>query len=240
MTSQKSGGVLRARRAAKYAWIEQIKSVYPIAVSCHVLRVSSSGYFRWKHSAGEISRRCNDKLALALIRAIHAQVKGEYGWPRIHKELQATGMSIPASTACQWLLTWCSGVLRHRPHQLLCGDITYIQTDEGWLYLASVMDMFSRQVGGWSLQPHMNTSLPKDAMAMAWWRRRSELGAIFHSDRDSQYCRRDFQAALAKWGVRSSMSRKGNCWDNSPIDSFWDRFKTRLRVWKALCYPGAG
>jgi transposase InsO family protein len=112
------------------------------------------------------------------------------------------------------------------PNQLLCGDITYIATDEGWLYLAAVIDMFSRQVVGWSLQPHMQTSLVKDALAMAWWRRRPEPGAIFHSDRGSQYCSHDFQATLTKWGMRSSMSRKGNCWDNSPIESFWGRLKT--------------
>jgi len=85
--------------------------------------------------------------------------------------------------------------------------------------------MFSRQIVGWSLQFHMHSSLVKDAMAMAWWRRRPEPGAIFHSDRGSKYCSRDFQAALAGWGIRSSMSRKGNCWDNSPIESFWGRLK---------------
>ena len=88
------------------------------------------------------------------------------------------------------------------------------------------MDMFSRQVVGWSLQSLMHSSLVKDAMEMAWWRRRPEPGAIFHSDRGAQYCSQNFQAALASWGIRSSMSRKGNCWDNSPIESFWGRLKS--------------
>ena len=101
------------------------------------------------------------------------------------------------------------------PNQLLGGDITYIQTGEGWLYLAAVIDMFSRQVVGWSLQSHMQTSLVKDALAMAWWRRRPEPGAIFHSDRGSQYCSYEFQAALAKWGMHSSMSRKGDFCNNA-------------------------
>ena len=92
--------------------------------------------------------------------------------------------------------------------------------------MAAVIDMFSRQVVGWSLQEHMQTSLVKDALAMAWWRRKPPTGVIFHSDRGSQYCSHEFQTALAKWKVRSSMSRKGNCWDNAPTESFWGRLKT--------------
>ena len=230
-----------------------MKNVYPIAVSCHVLQVSSSGYFRFRRNGGEVSRLCSDELALAHIRAIHAQVKGEYGWPRMHKELQTRGLrigkervrklmashGIRAKTKRKFVVTTDSkhslpvapDLVQRRftpqaPNQLLCGDITYIATDEGWLYLAAVIDMFSRQVVGWSLQPHMHSSLVKDAMAMAWWRRRPEPGAIFHSDRGAQYCSQNFQAALASWGIRSSMSRKGNCWDNSPIESFWGRLKT--------------
>lgn len=201
---------------------------------------------------------CSDELALAHIRAIHAQVKGEYGWPRMHKELQAKGLrigkervrklmashGIRAKTKRKFVVTTDSkhslpvapDLVQRRftpqaPNQLLCGDITYIQTDEGWLYLAAVMDMFSRQVVGWSLQPHMQSSLVKDAMAMAWWRRRPEPGAIFHSDRGSQYCSQSFQAALAGWGIRSSMSRKGNCWDNAVMERFFLSLKME-RVWQ--------
>ena len=112
------------------------------------------------------------------------------------------------------------------PNQLWSGDITYIATDEGWLYLAAVIDLFSRQVVGWSLQPHMQAGLVKDALAMAWWRRRPPPGLILHSDRGSQYCSGEFQDALKDWKMRSSMSRKGNCWDNAPTESFWGRLKT--------------
>jgi len=91
---KKSGEVFRAGRAARYAWIDQMKNVYPIAVSCHVLQVSSSGYFRFRRNGGEVSRLCSDELAIAHIRAIHAEVKGEYGWPRIHKELQTRSLRI--------------------------------------------------------------------------------------------------------------------------------------------------
>lgn len=111
------------------------------------------------------------------------------------------------------------------PNQLWCGDITNIATDEGWLYLAAVIDLYSAR--WWAgLQPHMQTGLVKDALAMAWWRRRPQPGLIFHRDRSSQYCSHEFQGALKDWGMRSSMSRKGNCWDNAPTESFWGRLKT--------------
>jgi transposase InsO family protein len=99
------------------------------------------------------------------------------------------------------------------PNQLWSGDITYIATEEGWVYLAAVIDLFSRQVVGWSMKDHMQTSLVKDALTMARFRRRPVAGLIFHSDRGSQYCSHEFQDALKGWGIRSSMSRKGNCWD---------------------------
>ena len=104
-------------------------------------------------------------------------------------------------------------------------DITYIATDEGWLYLSAVIDLLSRQVVGWSMQPHMQTSLVTDALRMAWFRRNPALGLIFHSDRGSQYCSQSFQAALSCYGMRSSMSRKGNCWDIAPTESLWGSLK---------------
>ena len=216
------------------------------------------------------SGRHSDEALLAYMRAIHAEVKGEYGWPRMHKELVARGIrvgkdrvrrlmqqhGIKARTKRKFVVTTDSrhslpvapDLVQRRfnpeaPNQLWSGDITYIATDEGWLYLADVLDLFGRQVVGWSLQPHMQTSLVKDALAMAWWRRRPAAGLIFHSDRGSQYCSGDFQAALKGWGMRSSMSRKGNCWEykrsavsrpqgegearhNAPTESFWGRLKT--------------
>ena len=105
------------------------------------------------------------------------------------------------------------------------GDITYIATDEGWLYLAVVLDLFSRQVVGWGMQAHMQSSLVTDALRMAWFRRAPDKGVIFHSDRGSQYCGHEFQSALAGYKMKSSMSRKGDCWDNAPTESFWGRLK---------------
>jgi putative transposase len=94
------------------------------------------------------------------------------------------------------------------------------------VYLAAVIDLFSRQVVGWSMKEHMPTSLVKDALTISWFRRRPEDGLIFHSDRGSQYCSHEFQDAMKGWGMHSSMSRKGNCWDNAPTESFWGRLKT--------------
>ncbi|MBO1011820.1 MULTISPECIES: IS3 family transposase [Betaproteobacteria] len=257
--AKKAGGVLRAGHAARYAWIDQMKYRYPVSVSCGVLEVSASGYFNWLrrredgHGRSGPGRLYSDEALLAHIRAIHAEVKGEYGWPRMHKELVARGIrvgkdrvrklmqqhGIKAKTKRKFVVTTDSrhslpvapDLVQRRfnpeaPNQLWSGDITYIQTDEGWLYLAAVIDLFSRQVVGWSLQSHMQASLVKDALTMAWWRRRPPPGLIFHSDRGSQYCSHEVQGALKDWGMRSSMSRKGNCWDNAPTESFWGRLKT--------------
>ncbi len=229
---------------------------YPVTLSCEVLQVSASGYFSWLQRRGTTRGgppgRHSDEALLAHIRSIHAEVKGEYGWPRMHKELLARGIrvgkervrrlmqqhGIKAKTKRKFVVTTDSrhslpvaaDLVQRRfnpeaPNRLWCGDITYLATDEGWLYLAAVIDLHSRQVVGWNLQPHMHTGLVKDALAMAWWRRRPTAGAIFHSDRGSQYCSHEFQQALKGWGIRSSMSRKGNCWDNAAAESFWGRLK---------------
>jgi putative transposase len=234
-----------------------MRRTYPVSLSCEVLQVSASGYFGWLQqrgtASGEPPRRHSDEALLAHIRAIHAEVKGEYGWPRMHKELLARGIrvgkervrrlmqqhGIKARTRRKFVVTTDSrhnlpvapDLVQRRfnpeaPNQLWCSDITYIATDEGWLYLAAVIDLHSRQVVGWSLQPHMEAGLVRDALAMAWFRRRPPAGLIFHSDRGSQYCSHVFQQALKGWGMRSSMSRKGNCWDNAAAESFWGRLKT--------------
>lgn len=219
---------------------------WPVKVMCRVLGVSSIGYFRWRRAQAQPAdsgtwQTPSDQVLLAHIRAIHAQLKGEYGWPRMHKELQARGLrvgkervrvlmkqhGIRARTKRKFVVTTDSkhhlpiapDLVQRRftplePNALWSGDITYIATDEGWLYLAVVLDLHSRQVVGWSVQAHMQTGLVKDALLMACWRRAPAQGLIFHSDRGSQYCSHDFQQTLKAWGIRSSMSRKGNCWEN--------------------------
>ena len=229
---------------------------WPVSLMCEVLEISTSGYFNWKRGQDAPghgpSRFQSDEALLAHMRAIHAEIKGEYGWPRMHKELLARGIrvgkervrvlmqrhGIKARTKKKFVVTTDSkhhlpvapDLVQRRfnpeaPNLLWSGDITYIPTDEGWLYLAAVLDLHSRQVVGWSMQPHMHTSLVADALRMAWFRRHPGPGLIFHSDRGSQYCSREFQAALSSYGMRSSMSRKGNCWDNAPTESLWGSLK---------------
>jgi len=224
---------------------------------CEVLNVSVSGYFEHQRRRAQArpsvpGRRHSNEALLAHIRAIHAEVKGEYGWPRVWKELLARGIQvgkdrvqrlmqahgIKARGKRKFVVTTDSKHslpvaenLRARdfspsePDRVWSSDITYIATDEGWLYLTCVIDLFRRQVVGWSMQPHMQTSLVTDALPMAWFRRHPTPGLIFHSDRGSQYCSHSFQAALTSYGMLSSMSRKGNCWDNAPTQSLWGSLK---------------
>jgi transposase InsO family protein len=243
----------------KYAWIAQHKARWPVTLSCEVLEVSTSGYFEHvrcptpdRPIKADGRRRIDDAALLVHIRAIHAEVKAEYGWPRVWKELRSRGIrvgktrvqrlmqqhGIQARGKKKFVVTTDS---RHslpiapnlldrqftvdRPDAVWTSDITYIATDEGWLYLTAVLDLFSRQVVGWSMTDHMQASCVRDALRMAWFRRRPAAGLIFHSDRGSQYCSHAFQDELRGYGMKSSMSRKGNCWDNAPTESLWGRLK---------------
>ena len=243
----------------KYAWIVSNKAHWSITLACEVLGVSASGYFEHgrrkkapKPSKPDAHKRMSDEALLAYIRAIQAEVKGEYGWPKMWKELVARGIRVGkervrklmqrhgikargkrkfvVTTDSKHNLPIAPNLLARNfspeaPNQVWASDITYIATDEGWLYLAAVIDLFSRQVVGWSMQPHMQTSLVTDALRMALFRRWPEPGLIFHSDRGSQYCSHAFQDTLAEYGMQSSMSRKGNCWDNAPTESLWGSLK---------------
>lgn len=241
----------------KYAWIERHQKQWPITLQCDVLNVSISGYFEHQRRKdicrpAKLGSRLSDEALLVHIKAAHAASKGEYGWPRIWKELLANGVragkeriqrlmklhGIKARGKRKYVVTTDSkhnlpiapnllnrNLQPAQPNAVWSGDITYIQTDEGWLYLAAVIDLYSRQVVGWSMQPHMQTSLVTDALRMAWFRRRPDAGLIFHSDRGSQYCSHSFQQTLNEYGMQSSMSRKGNCWDNAPTESLWGSLK---------------
>ena len=204
------------------------------------------------HPPKQAGKHLSYDALLVHIKAAHAASKGEYGWPLIWKELRTKGVrggkerirllmkqhNIKARSKRKFVVTTDSqhnlpvapNLLNRsfrpaQPNTVWAGDITYIQTDEGWLYLAAVIDLYSRQVVGWSMQPHMQASLVTDALRMAWFRRRPDAGLIFHSDRGSQYCGHVFQQALSEYDMQSSMSRKGNCWDNAPTESLWGSLK---------------
>ena len=237
----------------KYAWIERHRLRWPVAVMCPVLGVSLSGYYQQRsRQPAPDTPRLQDEALLVHIRAAQRASKGEYGWPRVWRHLRSLGVcvgkervrkrmqqhGIRARGKRKFIVTTDS---RHdppvaenlldrkfspaAPDPVWVSDITHVATDEGWLYLAAVIDLYSRQVVGWSMQPHMKTQLVGDALRMAWFRRHPAAGLIFHSDRGSQYCSHEFQLLLADYGMRSSMSRKGNCWDNAPAESLWGSLK---------------
>lgn len=236
----------------KYAWIAQQVGRYPLVSLCGALSVSVNGYRAWKSGGTPIRKRLTDTQLLTVIRTVHAQVKGAYGSPRMTREIRDRGY--PAGKARVERLMRAHGIrARHKrryrvttdskhklpvaanvlnreftpaePNQVFSADITYIWTDEGWLYLAVVLDLFNREVVGWSIKPRMSADLVSDALTMAWFRRRPAPGALFHSDRGSQYASHEFQRRLTAYGMRSSMSRKGNCWDNAPTESFFNSLK---------------
>jgi transposase InsO family protein len=219
---------------------------------CEALDVSISGYRAWKRGGTPDRRRLTDVQMLAVIGAIHAELKGAYGSPRMVRELRLRGFT--ASKERVERLMRENGIrARHKrrykvttdskhglpvaanlldrnftpaaPNQVWSADITYLRTDEGWLYLAIVLDLFNREVIGWSLKPRMTTDLVTDALTMAWFRKRPGPGVMHHSDRGSQYASYAFQEKLKEFDMTCSMSRKGNCWDNAPTESWFNSFK---------------
>jgi putative transposase len=236
----------------KYAWIDTQREMYPLPAMCETLDVSVSGYRAWKRGGSPTRKRLTDTQMLTLIRAIHKELKGAYGSPRMVRELRGRGF--PASKARVERLMRDNGIrARHKrrykattdskhslpvaanlldrnftpaaPNQTWSADITYVRTDEGWLYLAVVLDLFNREIVGWSIKPRMTADIVTDALTMAWFRRKPAAGLIHHSDRGSQYASHEFQAKLAAYGMVCSMSRKGNCWDNAPTESFFNSLK---------------
>ena len=227
----------------KYAFIQRNRRVWPISVQCRVLRVSVSGYHEHLVRRRDILRRrhLSDEALLVHIRAVFAKNRGAYGGPRIWRQLRAQGIRVGkqrvqrlmqqhgirargkrrfriATTDSRHGLPIAPNLLDRNftvatPNQVWVGDITYIPTDEGWLFLAVVLDLFSRQVVGWSMRADMGRELVIDALDMAWFRRspnsktRPKTELIFHSDRGSQYASYEFNSVLKECGITPSMSR---------------------------------
>jgi len=228
------------------------KKNYALSEMCAVLDVSISGYRAWKRGGSPDRKQLTDVQMLAVIGSIHAELKGAYGSPRMMRELRQRGFSAGkerverlmrenglrarhkrryrVTTDSKHGLPVAANLLDRNftpsaPNQVWTSDITYLWTDEGWLYLAIVLDLFNREVIGWSLKPRMATDIVTDALTMAWFRRRPESGVMHHSDRGSQYASHAFQEKLKEFGMVCSMSRKGNCWDNAPTESWFNSFK---------------
>jgi len=236
----------------KYAWIERHRRDWALGMLCKLLDVSPSGFKAWCAGGKPRGNRLSDMQLLSLIRAIHEAFRGAYGSPRMHRELRERGYRVgkqrverlmrehdirarhkrrwKATTDSQHDLPVAANLIARDfspagPNQVWGADITYVWTDEGWLYLAVVIDFFNREIVGWSLKERLTADLVIDALTMAWFRRRPGPGLIHHSDRGTQYASAPFQQKLAEFGIRCSMSRKGNCWDNAPSESFFNSLK---------------
>ena len=240
----------------KYAFINRHRRVWPISVQCRVLEASVAGYHEhFVRAASAAQRRhLSDDALLVHIKAIHAETRGGYGWPRTWKELLARGIRVgkervqklmqlhgirakgkrrfKVTTDSNHDLPIAPNLLDRQftvaePDKVWAGDITYIPTDEGWLFLAVVIDLFSRQVVGWSLREDMTRDIVIDALRMAWFKRHpsKQAGLIFHSDRGSQYASQDFRDVLTEYGITPSMSRRGNCWDNACSETLFGSLK---------------
>jgi putative transposase len=241
----------------KYAFIQRHKQVWPISMQCRVLLVSVSGYHQHQARRVHIAQRrhLSDEALLVHISAVYAENRGAYGWPRIWRQLRAQGVHVGkqrvqrlmqkhgiqargkrkfrvTTTDSKHNLPIAPNILDRNfivaaPNRAWVGDFTYIATDEGWLFLAVVIDLFSRKVVGWSMRPDMQRSLVIDALEMAWFARNpsQKAGLIFHSDRGSQYASDDFGKVLKEHRITPSMSRKGNCWDNACSETLFSSLK---------------
>lgn len=237
-----------------FAWIEERRTEYPVAVLCRVLGVSRSGYYAWAKRPPSNSATRREAL-VTHIREVHAEMKGRYGSPRLAVELRGRGIACCVNTVAKVMTTHgiraktvrrfvrttdsrhrlavAANVLDRdfspaRPNAAWGMDITYVPTREGWLFLALVVDLFSRRIVGWAMAATMTSRLVVDALEMAGRRREVTAGLVAHSDRGSQYASDHYQAELRRHGMVCSMSGVGQCWDNAVVESTFSSLKREL------------
>jgi len=231
------------------------KANFPVTLMCRVLEVTRAGYYAWRKRKPSRRAQENEQLAKK-IAEVHRDSRGSYGSPRVYAELCTQGFDVGRNRIARIMRE--EGILGRRkprfrlttdsdhklpvalnlldrqfmadePDAAWVADITYVWTQQGWLYLAVILDLFSRRVVGWSMAEHMRTELVLDALRAALGSRLpAETGLVFHSDRGSQYASEAYQDALAEHGITCSMSRRGNCWDNAVAESFFSTLKTEL------------
>jgi transposase InsO family protein len=224
---------------------------FPVGMMCRLLSVSRSGYYAWKQRPPSYRDRAN-QLLTAEIKRVFDDEKGRPGAPRVARRLQDEGKPVgrhriarimrdngwrakaarkyKATTNSKHTLPVAPNLLEQdfsadKPDQKWVSDITYIWTDEGWLYLAVVLELYSRRVIGWAISERMTAKLVCDALIMALWRRKMPIGVIVHSDRGSQYCSAVYQKLFKKHQLICSMSKKGDCYDNAAMESWNHSFK---------------
>ena len=238
----------------RYDFVERHRGRWPVRTMCRVLAVSPGGYYDWRgRPKSDRAQKC-EALVVA-IEAVHSEVKARYGSPRVHAELVARGLACCVNTVAKLMRQHgmaakskrkfrCTTDSNHdrpvaenvvnrefRPaaaDRTWTADITYIATGEGWLYLAAVEDLYSRRIVGWSMGERIDSRLVVDALEMALARRLPGAGLVAHSDRGSQYASEHYQRLLAGREITCSMSRRGNCWDNAPMESFFASLKKEL------------
>lgn len=229
---------------------------FTIKAMARVLKVSRSGFYAWRQRKEKPSTRQRQREARdAEIKSLFEAGKGRNGSIRITKDMMEVGESCHRKTVADSLrrqglrakaakkfkatthskhnLPVAPNLLEQNfiaalPNQKWVGDITYLWTDEGWLYLATMIDLYSRKTVGWAMSERMTADLVCNALEMALWRRKMPTGVIVHSDRGSQYCSKDYQALMTRHGLKCSMSAKGNCYDNACAESFFHSLKVEL------------
>jgi len=238
----------------KYIFIEKHRSSFAVEKMCRALKVSKSGYYAWRDKPKSMRALANEKLDHH-IRTIYEQNKGRCGSPRITEALNEKGIAcsekrvadrmrkngIKAKTKKRFKVTTNSkhnhpiapnllnqDFTAYNPNQIWVSDITYIWTREGWLYLAVILDLFSRRIVGWAMSNRLGQELVLNAFQQALWHRRPGKGIIFHSDQGVQYACTAFRNLLKEYKFIQSMSGKGNCYDNAVAESFFHTLKTEL------------
>lgn len=241
----------------RFSFIDRMKKAYPLQLLCKVMQVSCRGYRAWR--CRPVSRRQrDDMIILAHIREQHRLALGSYGRPRMTAELKEQGLTVGHRRVGRLMKENNINVIRSRkykvttdsthnlniapnlldrnftadaPNQKWVGDISYIWTREGWLYLAVILDLYSRRVIGWAVSNRLKKDLAIRALNMAINLRQPPKGCIHHTDRGSQYCAHDYQKILCQHGFKTSMSGKGNCYDNSVAETFFKTLKAEL-IWR--------
>jgi transposase InsO family protein len=238
----------------RFAFIAAEKAAFPVTVLCRILAVSRAGFYAAQ--ARPVPGRARGDAQLAVeIAAIHGESRQRYGSPRVHAELRARGRGVSRKRVARLMRRRGLAARRRRRYRITTDsrhpfpvaanvlarqftapapdaawvtDITYIPTGEGWLYLAVILDLYSRRIVGWAMSDRLTRQLALDALGMALARRQPAPGLLHHSDRGSQYASGDYQTALGRQGIVGSMSRRGDCWDNAVAESFFATLKVEL------------
>jgi putative transposase len=238
----------------KYRFIKEHHKDYPVSLLCNMLEVKRAGYYKWQKGKTR-GRRIAEMKLLSLIRKYHWESRGRYGLRRIHHCLLKSGFQVNKKTVYRIMRKYgiysvtkrkfkvttkhngkgmyAENLLKGRfeaegPNKIWTSDITYIRTSEGWLYLAVVLDIYTRRIVGWAISERITAKIVTDALAMAIKHQNPPEGLIFHSDRGSQYSSKTVRDLLKAQGFRQSMSSTGNCYDNAITESFFSTLKKEL------------